>query len=127
MNALLDTHSFLWWCTDPNKLSAPALTVLRDPLNTIWLSVISVWEILIKHQIGKLRLPSTMSMLLAQQQANGISILPVSLRHVLAVEHLPLHHKDPFDRILIAQSLTQGYPLLSADVQFRQYPIQVIW
>src|SRR3954454_18166032 len=101
MKVLLDTHTFIWWDSAPAKLSAPALSALQDPANTILLSVISAWEIVVKLQLGKLSLAAPLATILSQQQANGVQVLPASLAHVLAVHSLPNVHKDPFDRLLI--------------------------
>ena len=92
MNALLDTHTFIWWDSDPAKLSAQALALLQNPTTTVLLSVVSVWEILIKYQLGKLTLNMPLATLVAQQQANGMRILPITLEHVLTVESLPAPH-----------------------------------
>ncbi|MBW3624962.1 MAG: type II toxin-antitoxin system VapC family toxin [Armatimonadetes bacterium] len=127
MNALLDTHTFIWWDSDPAKLSAQVLALLHDPTITIWLSVVSVWEILIKHQMGKLELNAPLATLIAQQQANGIQILPISLVHVLEVGNLPPFHKDPFDRLLIAQANIEGLVVLSIDSVFARYSVNVMW
>lgn len=127
MKGLFDTHTFLWWDNQPSKISSPALTFIQDPANTVLLSVVSVWEILIKHQLGKLTPPKPLVNVLAQQQANGLQILPVNLNHVMALEGLPTPHKDPFDRLLIAQANVEGAVLLSADSIFAQYPVNVLW
>jgi PIN domain nuclease of toxin-antitoxin system len=127
MKLLLDTHAFIWWDSDPAQLSAPALAALRDPANEVWLSVASVWEMVIKAQLGKLTLRLPLADLVRQQQANGLQVLPVTLAHVLAVEGLPPIHKDPFDRILIAQANVEGAELVSADQLVRQYPVRVLW
>ena len=127
MRLLLDTHTFIWWDSDPAQLSAVALTALRDPANTVWLSVVSVWEIVIKAQLGKLGLRLPLSHIVAQQQANGLQILPVTLPHVLAVEGLPPIHKDPFDRLLVAQAVVEGAELVSADHVFAPYPARLLW
>jgi PIN domain nuclease of toxin-antitoxin system len=125
---LLDTHVFLWWATEPSKLSAAALTFLQNPANPLLLSVASVWEAQIKHQLGKLKLQSPLATLVAQQQqTNGIALLPIDLDHVFALSSLPKLHKDPFDRILIAQANTEGATLLSADPIIAQYPVQALW
>lgn len=105
MRLLLDTHIFLWWADEPEKLSALALSALEDGANDLILSVASTWEIQIKIQLGKLQLNQSLKELIeSQQEANNLQILPVALSHVLALETLPFHHKDPFDRLLIAQS-----------------------
>jgi PIN domain nuclease of toxin-antitoxin system len=127
MKGLLDTHTFLWMDSDPTRLSSTAATFIRDPANVLLLSVVSVWEIVIKSQLGKLTLRMPLATILAQQQANGIQILPVTLDHVLAVESLPTPHKDPFDRLLVAQTNVEGAVLLTADAIFAQYPVRVLW
>jgi PIN domain nuclease of toxin-antitoxin system len=127
MKLLLDTHSFIWWDSDPGRLSAPALAAIRDPANEVWLSVASVWEMVIKAQLGKLTLRLPLGNIVSQQQANGLRILQVTLPHVLGVEGLPAIHKDPFDRVLIAQAKVEGAELVSADAVVHQYPVRVLW
>jgi PIN domain nuclease of toxin-antitoxin system len=117
----------MWWDSDPAQLSAPALTALRDPANEVWLSVVSVWEMVIKAQLGELTLRLPLADIVRQQQANGLHILGVSLVHVLAVEGLPSIHKDPFDRLLIAQANGEAAELISADQLVTQYPVRVLW
>ncbi|HZY90997.1 MAG TPA: type II toxin-antitoxin system VapC family toxin [Gemmataceae bacterium] len=127
MKGLLDTHAFIWWDSDPSKLTAPALAFISDPANVILFSVVSVWEMVIKLQLGKLTLARPLHTILANQQANGIQALPVALPHVLAVEGLPTPHKDPFDRLLVAQANVEGAVLVSADPIFAHYPVKVLW
>ena len=127
MKGLVDTHAFIWWYSDPSRLSAAALAFFQDPSSIVLFSVVSVWEILIKFQLGKMTLTMPLRAILAQQQANGVQILPVTLEHVLAVESLPAVHKDPFDRLLIAQANVEGAVLVSADALFAQYPVSVLW
>lgn len=127
MKLLLDTHAFIWWDSDPTQLSAAALSALRDPLNEVWLSVASVWEMVIKAQLGKLMLRRPLVDIVNQQQANGLRVLPLTLAHVLAVESLPPIHKDPFDRALIAQANVEGAEMVSADLVVRQYSVRVFW
>jgi PIN domain nuclease of toxin-antitoxin system len=127
MKLLLDTHVFIWWDSDPAQLSQPALTALRDPANTIAFSVVSVWEMTIKRQLGKLILRLPLSQIVAHQQANGLQVLPVTLAHTLAVEGLPPVHKDPFDRLLAAQANVEGVDFVTADPIFAQYPVRVLW
>jgi PIN domain nuclease of toxin-antitoxin system len=126
MKLLLDTHAFIWWDSDPGKLSAKALAALLDPANDVWLSVASVWEMVIKVQLGKLALRLPLGDV-TQQQANGLQVLPVALAHALAVEALPAIHKDPFDRVLVAQANAEGAELVSADPVVRHYPVRVFW
>jgi PIN domain nuclease of toxin-antitoxin system len=127
MKVLLDTHTFIWWDDDRSKLSAQALTVLLDASNTVLLSVASAWELVIKMNLGKMALSAPLVDVLAQQQANGFQILPVALDHVLAVEALPALHKDPFDRLLIAQAIVEDIPIIGVDPTFDAYPVRRIW
>jgi len=127
VRVLLDTHIFLWWDNDPDHLSVQAKNLCQDPANTLVLSVVSVWEMQVKQQLGKLTLRLPLSELIEdQQKTNGVEILPISLAHVLALETLPLHHKDPFDRLLIAQSRAEGVGLLSVDPIFKQYAVTLL-
>lgn len=94
----------------------------------LWLSVASIWEILIKSQIGKMPLPKPVGpYVIKKMRENRIEVLPLGLDHVLRVEALPPHHNDPFDRILIAQSLEEKLPIVTADRTFSSYPVQIIW
>ena len=127
MRILLDTHIFIWWDSDPEQLSSTARAFCDDSANALVLSVVSVWEMQIKQQLGKLKLRLPLTELIeGQQQTNGIEVLPVTLNHVLALENLPLHHKDPFDRLLIAQALVEDMSLLSADPAFGKYNIKLL-
>jgi len=126
MRVLLDTHTFLWGLTEADKLSAVARRTIAS--SETFLSAASIWEALIKVQAGKLLLPLPAGeYLTSKMRANGVSVLPVKLEHVLRIESLELHHRDPFDRMLIAQSLEEGWPIITADPVFRDYPIRVIW
>jgi len=127
MKVLLDTHTFMWWDSDPSQLSARALSILQDPATDVLLSVVSVWEILIKLQLGKLSTRLPLARIVMQQRANGIDVLPVMLGHALALEHLLPIHKDPFDRLLICQSNVEGADLMSSDRILARYPVNVIW
>ncbi len=126
MRLLLDTHTFIWWDSNPAQLSAVALAALRDPANSVWLSVVSVWEILIKAQLGKLSVRVPLPDIVAQQQANGLQVLPVTSPHSLALEGLPPIHKDPFDRLLIAQAIVEGAELISAGSSIRPVSSPVV-
>lgn len=128
MNALLDTHTFLWWIDDAPQLSQRAREVISDGRNAIFLSAASGWEIAIKARLGKLKLPDEPERFIpGQLTANAFRSLPIQLSHALHVYTLPSHHRDPFDRILVAQSLLEGMPILTADPQITRYPIRVIW
>ena len=128
MKYLLDTHAFLWAAGEPDKLSPKVKTLLLDRDNQLLLSLASVWEIQIKIQAGKLTLPSPLpSIIQTQQQINQLELLPIELSHILALGNLPDHHRDPFDRIMIAQAQVEDIILISRDPMVTQYSIQVIW
>jgi PIN domain nuclease of toxin-antitoxin system len=128
MNLLLDTHAFIWWDSEPNKLSPKSLALCQDRANTVLLSVTSVWEMQIKLQLGRLRLKFPLAEIVeSQQQANNIEVLPILLTHVLALDNLPNYHKDPFDRLLIAQANVEGALLVSNDPVITKYPVEVVW
>jgi PIN domain nuclease of toxin-antitoxin system len=126
-NLLLDTHTFLWWDSAPEKLSPTILALCRDPAVGLYLSLVSVWEIQIKSSLGKLPLSLPLREIMETQQKNGLLLLPVTLDHVLALSHLPGHHKDPFDRLLIAQAIAEGLTVASADQNFPLYPVSLVW
>lgn len=126
MKVILDTNTFLWGLSAPEKLSLAARNTVAS--SERFLSVASIWEVLIKVRTGKLPLPVPAgNYLTAKMSANGVSVLTIKLEHVLEIEKLQLHHRDPFDRILIAQSLQEGWPIITADPVFKEYPIRVIW
>jgi PIN domain nuclease of toxin-antitoxin system len=127
MKALLDTHTFLWAISGDEKLSRRAGEIFAGP-SDLWLSIASIWEILIKVQVGKISLPEpTGPYLLKKLAENRIETLPITLDHVLKIETLPMHHNDPFDRMLIAQSLEKRIPVVTADRVFARYPVELIW
>jgi len=126
MKALLDTHTFIWAITDERRLSPRARSLIAS--SELWWSVVSLWEAIQKAQVGKLSLPLPAGpFLTGELRSNHVRLLPVSLSHVLRVEELPLHHRDPFDRLLIAQSIEEGWPIITADPRFTRYPVDVIW
>jgi PIN domain nuclease of toxin-antitoxin system len=126
MRFLLDTHTFLWAITDSSRLSPKAKALMAS--GESWFSVASIWEVIVKVQSGKMSLPRPVGPFLTSELASsGVQILPVSLNHVLRVESLELHHRDPFDRILIAQSIEEHLPMLTIDPLFEKYPVKIIW
>lgn len=126
MKVLLDTHTFIWALIDEKRLSPRARNLIAS--SELWWSVVSLWEAIQKAQIGKLSLPQPAgSFLTGELSINHVRLLPVSPSHVLRVEELPLHHRDPFDRLLIAQSIEEGLPIITADPWFARYPVEVIW
>ena len=127
MRLLLDTHTLIWWDSDPGRLSSVALSAIREPANEILLSAVSVWEMVIKAQLNKMSLRLPLADMVAQQKANGLRILGVTVEHVLAVEGLPSIHKDPFDRLLAAQGIVEDAELVTSDHVFAHYPVRVLW
>ena len=128
MKLLLDTHAFIWWSSEPEKLSKKILTTNEDDENELILSVASIWEMQIKVQLGKLEITDPLKDLIAiYQRGNDLQILPVYLNHVLALETLPAYHRDPFDRLLIAQASAEKLVIITKDQIFKEYPVQMFW
>ncbi len=127
MKLLLDTHTFIFWDSQPSKLSQRVLELLTNKDNLRLLSVVSLWEIQIKQQLGKLTLNKTLEEIILIQQNNYIEILPITVAHILALDSLPLYHKDPFDRLLIAQANRENAVLISCDSVFASYSVQIEW
>ncbi|NEQ83530.1 MAG: type II toxin-antitoxin system VapC family toxin [Moorea sp. SIO2I5] len=128
MQALLDTNAFLWWAADDPRLSATARETIQDPDNAIFFSVASAWEIIIKTRIGKLTLPeSPESYIPTRVDYYCFQILPIEIKHVLQIWKLDSHHKDPFDRVLIAQSQVENLPIITKDAKISLYDIDILW
>ena len=128
MKVLLDTHTFLWWIANDTQLSERARTVIEDGDHQLFLSAASGWEIAIKTRIGKLRLADDLQGFVSEQlRINAIQVLPIQMAHALHVATLPDHHRDPFDRMLVAQSQLEQLPILTIDPQIAQYSVTVIW
>lgn len=128
MRLLLDTHTFIWADGEPEKLSPEAKTSGEDPTNEINLSVASVWELQLKIMLGKLALRKPLRSVIEDWiQQNKMLILPVHLEHVLRLDTFSSHHKDPFDRLLIAQAAQEGLTIVTYDRAFALYNIPVIW
>ena len=126
MRLLLDTHIFIWLAGESDALPPWARSLCEDTGNELWLSVASVWEMQIKHQLGKLPLSMPLAELVGSQgEANGVALLGIALRHVLALEALPPLHGDPFDRLLIAQARVEGLALLTADDMLLRYDVRI--
>lgn len=121
MRLLLDTHILLWWLADHPALATNFLKLIRDSNNEIWVSAVSIWEIVIKQNIGKLKLPTEFPDLLAQQ---GFRSLSLTSAHAFALSELPTLHKDPFDRMLIAQAKLEQMVLVTDDAGIMQYDMQ---
>ncbi len=127
MNVLIDTHVFLWLNEAPEKLSASALQLCERSDVRLYLSLVSVWEIQIKQQLGKLSLTTPwQTMIQRQQQDNELKLLPIELSHIEQLQTLPVVHRDPFDRLLIAQAIQSSMTIVTSDQFFSQYPVSII-
>lgn len=128
MRLLLDTHALLWWVEDDPQLSPEVRRQIADERNDCLVSLASAWEMAIKAGLGKLKLAVTVQRYFQEHLTpNNFQLLPIGLEHVTLVEALPLHHRDPFDRLLIAQAKCDGLVLVSADPMFDEYGISRVW
>lgn len=128
MRLLLDTHVFLWWIGDDPALSRRARAAIADPGNECLLSTASAWEMAIKVSLDKLDLDGNLERFLPEQMAaNGFGMLPIDLRHVSRVARLPFHHRDPFDRLIVAQALVEDLSVVTADRVFAKYGVRRTW
>lgn len=128
MRLLLDTHTFLWFIQGSESVSEGAIAAITDPTNQKLISTASLWEIAIKVSISKLEIGMSMSDLVERQVlGNAFDILSIASEHLNVLAKLPFHHKDPFDRLIIAQSMAENIPVISKDRVFRNYPIQLLW
>ena len=127
MRLLLDTHIFLWLGQGSNRITPEMLTVLTDGQNQLFLSTVTLWEMQIKHALGKLELPtSVQNFFFIQRHLSNLQIISVTEQHIWTLGTLPHHHRDPFDRMLIAQAMTDNFTLVSADTSFAQYPVALL-
>ena len=128
MKVLLDTHTFLWFIAGDSQLDVYARQLIEEPDNERYLSVASVWEITIKSSLGRLIVPMPPSLLIQEQiWANAIDLLPITPEHFDVLHTLPYHHKDPFDRLLVAQAMQEGLLLVTKDQAFDAYDVQTAW
>ena len=128
MKLLLDTHAFLWWIGNDARLSGPAREAIADPGNDVSFSVASAWELAIKTGLGRFEPDGDLGPFLEEQiQRNAFLLLPVKLEHAVSVSRLPAHHRDPFDRLLVAQAAVESMTLVSRDPQLRKYDAPILW
>ncbi len=128
MKVLIDTHTFLWWNTDNPLLSLHAREIIADGRNEVFLSVASIWEIVIKTAKGKLNLPEAPAEYITSRMSTyRFTALPIQISHAVHVYQLPPYHNDPFDRLLIAQSQLESLPLVTADENIQRYDLETIW
>jgi PIN domain nuclease of toxin-antitoxin system len=128
MRLLLDTHTFIWFVTDSPRLSTTAKAFIEDEYNEKLLSIASIWEMAIKHSVGKLSFELPFMVFVEQQMLqNSISLLSIQIDHLNVVANLSLHHRDPFDRLIIAQAMAEQIPVVGTDAVFDSYSIQRLW
>lgn len=128
MRLLLDTHAFLWWVDGGTRVSVRARRAIANPANDCLLSIVSVWEMAIKVSLGKLRLPTSPERFVADQlAANHFNVLTCDLHHVCRLANLPFRHRDPFDRLLVSQALSDSLRIVSADPIFQKYGVKRLW
>lgn len=128
MRLLLDTHAFLWWVEGAPALGRRAHAAIANANNDVFLSIATCWELAIKLSLGKLRLAQSVERFIPEQLArNGFTLLGLEFRHVARVGDLPFHHRDPFDRVLVAQALQDDLAIVSADRVLRKYGVTVVW
>jgi PIN domain nuclease of toxin-antitoxin system len=127
MRLLLDTNAFLWFAGGDRRLTRRARRAIEAPDAELVLSAASVWEMAIKARLGRLTLPGPVDAYVAAKRAAGVALLPIDWSHAAAVESLPLHHRDPFDRLLVAQARAEHLPMVTADAVFARYGIETIW
>lgn len=128
MRLLLDTHTLIWWDREPAKLPKRVRQAIHSGVNDLLLSIASIWEMQIKQQKGTLRLDRTVrATVQSQQERNGVQILGLTLPHIWQLAELPLHHGDPFDRILVSQAKAEALTLVSCDAIMRRYGVETLW
>lgn len=128
MRLLLDTHAFLWWVADDPRLSRPAAALVGSGENEVFLSAASAWEIVVKSGLGRIEVPNPVDRWLPDQlERNAFTPLPITLGHALSVATLPAIHRDPFDRVLVAQAVHERMTLVSGDGALAGYPVDVAW
>ena len=128
MNILLDTQALLWFLLNDSRLSGEALEIIVDANELTFVRPASLWEIAIKISLGKYALPTSFESFWTEQlQINDFTLLPIAVSHVARVVALPFHHRDPFDRLIISQSLVEAVPVVSSDTLFDQYGADRIW
>jgi PIN domain nuclease of toxin-antitoxin system len=128
MRVLVDTHTFLWALLKNHRLSATAKQILTSKEHELYFSLVSLWEIAVKMKIGKLNtVGSSVTYIRDEMAEYGMELLPIRYEHILQLERLPLHHSEPFDRLLIAQAIAESLPILTHDEKFPLYPVKLIW
>ncbi len=127
MNLILDTHTFIWFSEDEPRLSKKAKSLIENDENNCFVSIASIWEMAIKISLNKLKIKIEFKNLINEIKKHDFDILPISFEHTIIIKDLTFHHKDPFDRLLIAQSMVEEFRIISQDIIFDKYGIKRIW
>ncbi|MEK6480577.1 type II toxin-antitoxin system VapC family toxin [Catalinimonas sp. 4WD22] len=127
MNLLVDTHAVIWFITEDDQLPINVKKLIEDATNTCFVSIASLWEMGIKYSLGKLDLKADLKRIFELIDQSGLTILPITPTHILTNSSLNFHHRDPFDRLIIAQAKSEGLTLISKDDEFKDYNINLIW
>ena len=127
MNLLIDTHAVIWFITEDDQLPDHAKALIEEANNTCFVSIASLWEMAIKYSLGKLDLKADLKRIFELIDQSGLTILPITPAHILTNSVLDFHHRDPFDRLMIAQAKSEGLTLISKDKEFYNYNINLIW
>ncbi len=127
MRLLLDTHAVIWFVEENPALSTSANAAIKNPVNSIYISVATLWELAIKVGLGKLKLPKPVEALATDLQDSGALFVPIVAEHAMATRALPWHHRDPFDRMIIVQAQLDGLTLVTCDSIFTKYSVPLLW
>jgi PIN domain nuclease of toxin-antitoxin system len=127
MNLLLDTHVILWYILDDPQLPPSAKALINNLENNCFVSYTSIWEMGIKYSVGKLKFDDSFDAMVATVANSDLEIIPIELGHLMKYVELPLHHRDPFDRLLIAQAMTEKWKIVTKDEWFSKYDVEVLW
>ncbi len=127
MNLLLDTHTFIWFLNGDKKLSERAKLTIENSENKNFISTVSIWEVAIKSSLGKLKLKGTLDDIRNQFLHNGFELLPITFDHTIILQQLDFFHRDPFDRMIISQAITDNLTIITKNQNFQKYDIKIIW
>ena len=127
MRVLLDTHAFLWFVSGNSKLSRSARLIIENPGNELLLSAASIWELGIKSSLGRITFPCPLDQYVAEKIKAGFVVLPITWKHAATVANLPLEHRDPFDRMLVAQAICEKISIITRDTKIANYGVNTIW
>jgi len=127
MRLLMDTHAVLWFLSDAEKLSAAAFGAILEPSNEKYVSIASAWEFAVKLSIGKLKFEGGVECFLNILEDNGFGLFPIKGKHIVRLENLPFHHRDPFDRMLVATAMSEDMSIVSGDSSLSLYGVPIVW